>query len=261
MLKEEVSRKDRLENDLPSAIEKNELYVVYQPQFHCGSLKLRGFEALMRWEHPQLGIISPAEFIPIAEEAGVIQEIGLWIIEAALGAFMKLCESTRFDIVMSVNISVKQLLDPRFVSMVCEILQRTGFDGRYLELEITESVFVSRPESVIGVMHQLKSLGIRIALDDFGMSYASLAHLQILPIDILKIDKVFIDTIEPSHQMTGAIISLSHTLGLEVVAEGVEQQTQMDYLKAQQCDYIQGFFLSRPVAEAHMTEVCRASMA
>ncbi len=258
-LKVEVLRKIRLENDLMSAVGNQELFLVYQPQYHCGSLKLRGFEALIRWRHPELGLISPIEFIPIAEELGMINDIGKWVIKAALESFVKLRQSEKINTMLSINISVKQLLDLSFVAMVGDILKKTGFESRYLEFEITESVFISSPDFVIGVMNKLKELGIGIALDDFGTRYASLNYLQMLPINILKIDKTFIDKIAPSHLMTGAIISLSHMLGFEVVAEGVEQQQQMDYLTAQHCDYIQGYLLSRPVEEQHLPDICKES--
>lgn len=254
-LQEEVLRRKRLENDLLVAARNNELFVVYQPQYDCESFKLRGVEALMRWEHPELGMISPNEFIPIAEEAGMIREIGKWIIEAAITTLVKLRDSAKTTIVVSVNISLKQLLDPQFVSAVCGILKRTGFESRYLEFEITESALASKPEYVTGVIKQLNHLGIGITLDNFGTKYVPLSIFQTMPIHTIKLDKRLIDRIYPSDSLTGAMISLSHTLGMKVAAQGVEQRRQMDYLKAQQCDYIQGYLLSRPVAEVQAAEV------
>lgn len=257
-MKENVFRRIRLENDLLSAISNNELYMVYQPQYECHSMKLRGFEALVRWRHSELGLISPIEFIPIAESSGFINEMGKWIIENVLNTFMALRKSTNIETVVAINISIKQILEPSFVSTVKEILKKTCFDSRYLEFEITESVFITSPDYVISVMNQLKALGIGIALDDFGTGYASLNYLQMLPIHILKIDKTFIDKLNTSHsanQMTGAIISLSHQLGLQVVAEGVETAEQLSCLNEYHCDYIQGYLKSKPVDEAQVARL------
>lgn len=254
-IKEEISRKIRLESDLFSAIGNNELFVVYQPQYFCGSLELRGFEALIRWKHPELGVIGPVEFIPIAEESGIMNDIGQWVMESVLGTFIKLRESAGINTIVSVNISVKQLLDPAFTGMVCSVLKKTGFDCRYLEFEFAESVFAVSPENVTDVLNQLKSMGIGIAIDDFGKRFASLSDLQGLPINILKIDKALVDKTAPSDQMTGAIISLAHRLGFEVVAEGVEQPQQMDYLRTHQCDYAQGYYLSKPVVAEQIDQI------
>lgn len=258
-MKDEITKRIQIEIGLQSAIKKNELYMVFQPQYVSASRKLRGYEALIRWKHSEIGMISPSEFIPIAEETGIIIEIGKWIIETVLNQFIRFQKKLNTKAVISINISVIQMIEPSFVSMVKEILKKTGFDSNYLEFEITESVFIAYPDKVIQVINQLKEMGIRIALDDFGTGYASLNYLQMLPINILKIDKVFIDqinSIHPKNQMTGAIISLSHQLGIEVIAEGVELEEQLSNLVDNECDYVQGYLLGKPMDEKQILERC-----
>lgn len=251
----ETLKRIQLENGLMSSIRKNELFLVFQPLYTCDSRKLRGFEALIRWRYPEMGLISPQQFIPIAEETGIIIDMGKWIIDSVLYKFMELKEQFGINPIVSINISVIQMIDPAFVPMIKDILKETGFDSNYLELEITESVFISYPDYIIEVIKQLKDLGIRIALDDFGTGYASLSYLQMLPINVLKIDKTFIDQIiqsESNNHIVGNIISLAHQLGIEVVAEGVEYEEQLNYLVEQKCDYIQGFLLSKPIEEEQL---------
>ncbi len=251
-MQKEITQKIKLEEGLQSSIRNRELYMVFQPLYRCGTNKLRGFEALARWRYPELGLVSPAQFIPIAEETGIIIDMGKWIIKSVLTKFKELQKAYDINTIVSINISVVQLAEPDFVPMIQEIISETGFDSRFLELEITESVLISYPEKMIVVINQLREMGIRIALDDFGTGYASLSNLQLLPINILKIDKSFIDKITDKHdmnQIVGNIISLAHQLGMEVVAEGVETEEQLEYLKNHDCDYIQGFLLSRPIEE------------
>lgn len=248
----EILKRLQIENGLLYSIKNNELYMVYQPMYHCDTGKLRGFEALIRWKYPGMGSISPSQFIPIAEETGIIVDMGKWIINQVLTKFMEFKKIYKIQTIVSINISVVQMIEPSFVSMIKEVLQETGFDGRYLELEITESVLISYPEHIIEIIRQLKNLGIRIALDDFGTGYASLNYLQMLPINILKIDKSFIDKInklDSMNQIITYIINLAHQLGIEVVAEGVEYEEQLHFLRRIGCDYIQGFLLSKPLEE------------
>lgn len=258
----EILKRLQLENGLLMSIRNNELYMVFQPMYHCGTKKLRGFEALLRWNYPGMGLISPAQFIPIAEETGLIIDIGRWIIRTVLKKFIEYQKNFHISTLVSINISVVQLIEPSFVSMIKEILEETGFDSRYLEFEITESVMISYPEHTIEVIKQLRELGIRISLDDFGTGYASLSHLQLLPINVLKIDKSFIDKINGQtsmNQIVGNIISLAHQLGMEVVAEGVELEEQLTYLAEQNCDYIQGFLLSKPLEETQLVKKLKNS--
>jgi EAL domain-containing protein (putative c-di-GMP-specific phosphodiesterase class I) len=222
---------------------------VFQPQYSCDTQKIRGFEALARWQSPELGAVSPATFIPVAEETGLIIDIGEWIMRTVINKF-KMVQEANKDYILTINISVVQIIQPSFVSMVKKILDETGFDGKYLEFEITESVFISYPEKVIDTLKQIKEMGISIALDDFGTGYASLKYLQMLPIDTLKIDRAFVSGIgemESGNQIVGSIIALAHSLGILVVAEGVENVSQMNYLREQKCDCVQGFLLSTPL--------------
>lgn len=248
----EILKRLQIENGLLYSIKNNELYMVYQPMYHCDNKSLRGFEALARWKYPGIGSISPAQFIPIAEETGMIVDMGKWIINKVITKFMEFQKTYKINTIVSINISVVQMIEPSFVPMIKEVLEETGFDGKYLELEITESVFISYPEHIIEIITQLRALDIRIALDDFGTGYASLNYLQMLPINILKIDKSFIDKIDKEYTMNQIIkhiTNLAHQLGIEVVAEGVEQEEQLNFLNAIGCDYIQGFLLSKPIEE------------
>jgi diguanylate cyclase (GGDEF)-like protein len=251
-------KRSRIENGLKSAVNNNELYLVFQPQYYCDSGRIRGFEALCRWRSESLGHVSPAQFIPIAEETGLIIEIGEWILTTVLRRFREMQASSRMDFKLTINISVVQIVQPSFIKMVKKVLQETGFDSRYLEFEITESVLISYPEKVIETLNQLKEMGISIALDDFGTGYASLKYLQMLPIDTLKIDRTFVSRIgETDHgnQIIGSIIWLAHSLGITVIAEGVENAEQLEYLKKQDCDCLQGYLLSRPLEEEQFSKL------
>lgn len=253
-----MQEKIQLENGLKSAIANNELYVEYQPQYYSRSKRIRGFEALARWNSPELGQVSPSKFIPIAEEAGQIIEIGEWILRTALNKFKGILAAGNHDYIVSVNISVVQIIHPDFVKMVQGILDETGFNARSLEFEVTESVFISNPESVINALRKLNAMGIRIALDDFGTGYASLKYLQMLPINTLKIDKAFIDSINEQNRenkLVSSIISLTHEFQVTVVAEGVENEIQLDYLTKKDCDCIQGFLLSRPLGASQLDKL------
>ncbi|CUH92523.1 hypothetical protein SD1D_0976 [Herbinix luporum] len=248
----EILKRLQIENGLLYSVKNNELYMVYQPMYHCETKALRGFEALARWKYPGIGFVGPSQFIPIAEETGIIVDIGKWIIHEVLTKFMELQRRYQFSTIVSINISVVQMIDSSFVSMIKDVIKETGFDSKYLELEITESVLISYPEQIIDIIKQLRALGIRVALDDFGTGYASLSYLQMLPINVLKIDKSFIDKInieDSMNQIVEHIINLAHRLGIEVVAEGVEKEEQLNFLLQHGCDYIQGHLLSAPLED------------
>ncbi len=247
----------QIENALQSSIMNNELYLAFQPQYSAHEEKLRGYEVLLRWNSPQLGFVSPAQFIPIAEKIGLINKIGEWVLRSSLQKFKEIYESYHMNSVLSINISVTQLLETDFVGTVKRIIEETGFDSRYLEFEVTESIFISYPNYVKGVLSQLKQMGISIALDDFGTGYASLSYLLNIPIDTLKIDKVFIDSINKysnKKNIIGPIIEMAHQLDIMVIAEGVETKSQMNYLKNKDCDFIQGYLLSKPISEEQLIE-------
>lgn len=256
-MQEEILERIQLENGLIYSVRNNELYMVYQPMYNCKNGSLRGFEALARWEYPAFGFVSPDQFIPIAEETGIIIDMGKWIINNVLTKFKEFHRKYNVRPIVSINISVVQMIEPSFVQMIKDALDETGFDGKYLELEITESVLISYPEYIVEIIGQLRELGIRIALDDFGTGYASLNYLQMLPINVLKIDKSFIDKINKENAMNQIIlhlINLAHQLGIEVVAEGVENEEQLKFLSSNCCDYIQGFLLSKPLEEEYIAK-------
>lgn len=249
-MQDALLRRVQLENGLKAALAGNELYLVFQPQYHCEPQGIRGFETLARWRSEELGAISPAEFIPIAEKTGLIIEMGEWILRTAMKSFVELLALSHPESVLTVNISVVQIIQPSFVKMVKSILDETGFDAGSLEVEVTESILISHPEKVIDALNQLKAMGIRIALDDFGTGYASLKYIQILPIDTLKIDKSFIEKVGSSdteNNIISAVITLAHEQHIAVLAEGVENSTQLEYLKKLKCDSVQGFLLSKPL--------------
>ncbi|MFW6287555.1 MAG: putative bifunctional diguanylate cyclase/phosphodiesterase [bacterium] len=250
----------KIEEGLYTAIEKEEFYLMFQPQYRSQDKSLRGFEALLRWESIELGNISPAHFIPTAEKTGFISEIGEWVLRNSLMTFNNLCREYDNKPILSINISVAQLLESNFTDMVWSILEQTGFDSKYLEFEITESMFISYPEYVMKILTQLKQMGISIALDDFGTGYASLGFLQNIAIDILKIDKIFIDNINKYNKnriIIGPIIDLAHKLDFEVVAEGVESEEQLKFLQNMNCDYIQGYLLGKPVNGTALTNILK----
>lgn len=251
-MQHEILKRLQIENGLLYSIKNNELFMVYQPMYDCKKRTLRGFEALARWRYPSIGMVSPAQFIPIAEETGLIVELGKWIINEVISKFIDFQRIYQINTIVSINISVIQMIDPSFVPTIKRVLMETGFDGRYLELEITESVLISYPEHIIDILNQLRELGIRIALDDFGTGYASLNYLHMLPINTLKIDKSFIDKINKERAIDHIIkytVNLAHQLGIEVVAEGVEEEEQLNFLYDIGCDYIQGFLLGKPIEE------------
>jgi diguanylate cyclase (GGDEF)-like protein/PAS domain S-box-containing protein len=243
-----------LENDLHQALRNNQLHLHYQPQVRSRGGGVFGVEALARWRHPVHGDISPLKFIPIAEESGLIEALGSWVLEAAcrqLGAWR--AEGVA-DLRMAVNLSAQQLRSPGLVQSVDALLKRHGLKGRDLELEITESVAMENPERAIDQLQALRDLGIQLAIDDFGTGYSSLAYLKRLPIQVLKLDRTFVRDIEtdPSDaEISAATLALAHNLGLKVVAEGVETEAQRDFLIRHQCDFMQGFLFSKPLpAEA-----------
>jgi EAL domain-containing protein (putative c-di-GMP-specific phosphodiesterase class I) len=253
-------------NDLERAIERGELSLVYQPVVDIATSRPVGVEALVRWNHPRWGMVYPSEFISVAEETGLISEIGLHILREACRQCQQwqneLMDEPSFSV--SVNVSPRQLREPRFVTDVWRVLMDTGLHPSHLILEITESFMVESPESAGQRLRELKDLGIRISIDDFGTGYSSLATLQDLPLDILKIDKAFVDHIADDPRRTAfaqAIIRLGRTLGLSLIAEGVETAAQSDRLKSLGCPAAQGYFYSKPVPPATILHMLRTSHA
>ncbi|MCL6459246.1 MAG: EAL domain-containing protein, partial [Gorillibacterium sp.] len=241
-----------IEKLMRNALKGQEFLLHYQPQVDLKTNRITGFEALLRWESRELGMMPPYSFIKIAEDSRMIIPIGEWVLQTACAFLAKLHRSGYSNCRMAVNISVIQLVQDDFVPMIMRTLDRERIAPEFLELEITESIFMVSFESIVAKLEILRFRGVRIALDDFGTGYSSLSYLKLLPITVLKIDKVFIDSIPDISQnraLTDTIIALGHQLNLEVVAEGIESEEQLNYLKGVGCDKVQGFYYSRPVPE------------
>ncbi len=238
-----------MESDLRHALERNELFLQFQPCVDAQNGRTVGVEALVRWQHPTRGLIPPDRFIPIADESGLIVDIGEWVLRRACEQG-KVWQDLGFDIYLAVNVSAVQFGQPRLLEAVNLSLAETGFTPQALQLEITESVLMQDAESAIGMLRAFKGMGVRISVDDFGTGYSSLSYLKRFPIDILKIDRSFVRDLpddEEDAAIVRAIIALAHSLRLATVAEGVETEAQLEFLRAERCDRFQGFFYSRPV--------------
>ncbi|MDE5413515.1 EAL domain-containing protein [Alkalihalobacterium chitinilyticum] len=250
----EVIETLELENGLRKAIEQNELSLFYQPKVNILSGQTYGVEALIRWNHPTLGIVSPMNFIPIAEKTGLIVPIGEWVLRTACEKAKMLLDQN-IEIRISVNVSMVQLLQGDFVKNVNDILTAVDLPAHYLELEITETVAMKHKEFTIKVLSALKNMGVKLAIDDFGTGYSSLNYLKEMPIDIIKIDKSFIwDMKESKFDLTliESIISVCHSLDLTVIAEGVETEEQYEILRMKDCDDVQGYLFSKPLPEKEL---------
>jgi diguanylate cyclase (GGDEF)-like protein/PAS domain S-box-containing protein len=238
----------KLENALYKALEQEELIVYYQPQINYKTNKIVGVEALLRWNHPQHGMISPEKFIPIAEETGLIVPIGEWVLKEACKQLKEWHDQGYPFISMSVNLSVRQFEQKNLFSMVKNVLKKAELSPEYLHLELTENLIVKNTELTLKTMKKLKGLGINIAIDDFGTGYSSLGYLKNLPIKTLKIDKSFVqDMPKDDAAITNTIITLAQNLNLSVIAEGVETKEQAAFLSARNCYLMQGYFFSRPM--------------
>ena len=245
----EIDFHNRISFLMRNALDKGEFYLVYQPQFYPNK-KLRGFEALLRWHSPELGNLSPVAFIPIAEENGFILHLGQWILDTACKKLKEITDIYGSDIIMSVNVSSIQFEDRGFMKTVTKALNESGANSSQLELEITESLLLNSIEETSSMLAAFKRMNIKVSIDDFGTGYSSLSYLRKLPIDTLKIDKSFIDVVTEDangKNIVNTIINLAHTLNLTVIAEGVEYTEQLDYLKTQECDCIQGYLFSKPL--------------
>jgi len=250
-----------LEANLRHAVENGELMVHYQPQVAARDGRFIGMEALVRWNHPEMGLVSPGRFIPVAEESDLIVNLGSWILEEACRQTKAFIDEGILVGHVAVNLSPRQFRDQRLIAKVAEILERTGLDPRHLELEITESLAMKDVDAVIAKLKQLKSLGLQMAIDDFGTGYSSLSYLRRFPIDRLKIDQSFTCEVASSSDgaaIARAIIQLGHALDLRVIAEGVETDSQLHFMRDNGCDEIQGYFFSRPVEPAALRELLLA---
>ncbi|HEV8482530.1 MAG TPA: EAL domain-containing protein [Blastocatellia bacterium] len=249
----------QIESDLRRAIEREEFRVNYQPIVSLQSGRICGFEALVRWHHPERGLISPTEFIPIAEESGFIIQIDRWVLKQACSQMRRWQDAlpTTRQMKISVNLSCKQFMQPTIVAQIMETLQETGLDASSLKLEITESVMMESGDYAMGVLEQLSAAGIELSLDDFGTGYSSLSYIHRFPVTALKIDQSFISRIDGdlNGEIVRAVVALARNLGLEVVAEGIETVGQFDQLKALGCEQGQGFYFSEAVDGRSATEL------
>lgn len=254
-MNEEIMYKLELIHHLRYAIEKNELFLEYQPQLNIKTGKISGMEALIRWKHSALGILPPNEFIYLAEETGLIQNIGILTLEKACGINYQFQQRHHIPIKVSINISSSQLIQGNIIENVKNALEKSQLHPKYLEIEITESSLISNQEKCLEILKILHDIGVYISIDDFGTGYSSLNYLKRLPVDSLKIDKNFVSdvTTNPSDAaIIKAVIALAHNLDLKVIAEGVETKEQYEFLAANHCDEIQGFWYSKPLPITEM---------
>ena len=247
----------QLETCLRHALERNEFEVWYQPKYSLSQDRIIGAEALIRWKHPETGYISPARFVPLAEETGLIIPIGDWVMKTVCDRMANWLSRGQPVVAIAVNLSSVQLNQSRLSQSLQQILEATQLAPKHLEIEVTETALMKDIESAIGLMHQLKDLGVKIAIDDFGTGYASLSYLQQLPLDILKIDASFIRNIhrDPKNQIiVRHIIAMAHDLGLKIIAEGVEEQEEVEILKSYGCDLIQGYWVGTPMVAEELAK-------
>ncbi len=248
-MRRRAERQNALIRELPQAVRGRQFGLAYQPKLDLKSDRIVSFEALVRWRSPTLGAVSPAEFVPLLERSGQIVEVGRWILESACGQLRHWQQAGRPDLRVSVNVSARQLLMSDVVSAVSEVLEQTGLAPHTLTLEITESMVIDNLQDGRKLLEKLRALGVRLAIDDFGTGYSSLTYLQNLPVDCLKMDKSMIDTVLEAKgaHVVRSTIALAHGLGLELIAEGVEDAAQMVALAGMDCDVLQGYYLSRPL--------------
>jgi EAL domain-containing protein (putative c-di-GMP-specific phosphodiesterase class I) len=243
-------RRLRLHNELHKALERNELSLHYQAQVDIASRRIIGFEALMRWQHPELGFISPVEFIPIAEESGVIVEMGAWALNQACHQARAWLDAGHGPLRMAVNLSARQFADDELMATVIEALGKSGLPPASLELEITESIAMQGLERTVMMLTALKKLGIALAMDDFGTGYSSLSYLKRFPLDALKVDQSFVRNIttDPGDAaITRAVVAMAHSFGMIVIAEGVETTEHLEFLAGLGCEDAQGYLFSKPL--------------
>ena len=246
-----------LEARLHTAIERNEMRLHYQPKIHLPTGRVTGMEALLRWDHPELGLLQPASFISLAEESGLIVPLGEWALREACRQNQAWTDAGFGPLVVAVNLSLRQFQQQRIEDVTARILRTTGLDPELLELEVTESLAMHEPDDVTGTLRDLREMGVRCSIDDFGTGYSGLSQLTRLPIDKVKIDKSFVATIDRDREapIVMAVVALAHGLGLEVVAEGVETDAQLERLQELGCDEMQGFLFSRPVSAEHFEQL------
>lgn len=251
-----------LESSLRGALERNEFVLHYQPKVDIRSGRIIGMEALVRWQHPTKGLIPPMQFIPLAEETGLIVPIGEWVLRTACARNKSWQEQGLPPLCIAVNLSARQFTYENLLKDVARVLNETGLDAAFLELEITESMVMHDPEHAIELLNKLKTMGISISIDDFGTGYSSLSYLKRFPIDSVKIDRSFIKDLPldgDDAAITQAIIAMAHGLKLKVIAEGAETGEQLSFLRAHECDVMQGYYFSKPLPEHEFFLLCRTA--
>ncbi|WP_373529726.1 EAL domain-containing protein [Nostoc sp.] len=247
-----------LEKSLRYALERKEFSVYYQPRVNIATEQITGMEALLRWQHPEMGLVAPNVFIPLAEESGLIIPIGEWVLRTACSQNKIWQDAGLPPLMIAVNFSLKQFRQPNLLETIAQILEQTGLEPHFLELEITESTVIEDLNFTIMVLHELQQMGVHISIDDFGIGHSSLSRIQLLPLHNLKIDKSFVQDlthdIKVAH-IIKAIVSLGHSLGLKLIAEGVEKKEELEFLKSINCEDVQGFLFYRPLSAQKATEI------
>jgi diguanylate cyclase (GGDEF)-like protein len=250
-----------IEEHLRRALERQEFTLYYQPKIHLATAAITGVEALIRWTHPTRGSVPPVQFIPVAEDCGLILAIGAWVLREACAQARAWINAGLPVLTMAVNVSAMQFQNENFLEDLFEILDETGLDPKYLELELTESALMKRAELTASILSTLRGVGVQVAVDDFGTGYSSLSYLRRFPLDALKIDQSFvrqITTIPDETTIVKAIVNMGRSLNLRVIAEGVETQDQLDFLKMNRCDEAQGYYFSPPVLPQQFARLLEA---
>jgi predicted signal transduction protein with EAL and GGDEF domain len=259
-MNEESLERVRIESALRNALERNEFVLHYQPQVDLKTGQIVGMEALIRWKHPELGMVPPNRFIGVAEDTGLIVPIGAWVMRTACAQNKAWQDAGLGRLRVAVNLSARQFSAAELLAGIEQVLTDTGLDPSCLELELTESLFMSDVTPAVELLHRMKSLGIQLSIDDFGTGYSSFSYLSRFPIDVLKIDRSFVNdiTIDANDAaIVASIIALAHNLRLSVIAEGVETAEQLDYLRHQGCDEMQGYYFSRPLPAHEFEQLLR----
>jgi len=256
-LSNERAEQLQLAAELPSAMQRGEVELYYQPVMNIGERCVVGYEGLLRWRHPTLGLLLPDRFLPAAEQSNLIREIGLWAIRRALDDRVRLGIDLHPDVAVSVNVSARQLTEEGFVATLSELMDEREFPPRLLRLELTESAFIENPERTATLIAELRRLGVRIIIDNFGTGYASLSYLKNLPVDGIKIDRAFVQDL-PADRGNAAIVqaitTMAAKLGLQAMAEGVETAAELRGLRSLDCDQVQGTLISEPLPFAQLRE-------
>jgi EAL domain-containing protein (putative c-di-GMP-specific phosphodiesterase class I) len=256
-MNEEARERLRIEGALRNALVRQEFVLHYQPQVDLQTGRVVGMEALLRWQHPELGMVAPHRFIGLAEETGLIVEIGAWVLRTACAQARSWMDDGHGMLRIAVNLSPRQFSEPQLLSSIAQVLEETGLPPACLDIELTEGLFMHDVAQAVELLHKLKALGLALSIDDFGTGYSSFSYLRHFPIDVLKIDRSFVSDISEDDEaaIVVSIIALAHNLKLRVIAEGVETESQVDYLRRNGCDEMQGYYFSPPLPAADFEQL------